>query len=114
MVSTSAEPVCVYNVSVGGGVDVGSVCVGSGEGTGVDSDKVTVDSTDSVKVNVMNKVTADAMLANAGKGDLFSDGGMNQDEGLIGNRSEGECLTTRFWELHSVEPQITHVQSRLK
>ena len=39
---------------------IGSVCMGSGEG--VDSDKVTVDSTDSVKVNVMNKVTADAML----------------------------------------------------
>ena len=62
---------------------IGSVCMGSGEG--VDSDKVTVDSTDSVKVNVMNKVTADAMLANAGKGDLFSDGGMNQNEDLIGN-----------------------------
>ena len=52
----------------------------------VDSDKVTVDS---VKFNVINRVTADAMLANAGKGDLFSDGGMSQDENLIGNHSEG-------------------------
>jgi len=71
VVSTSAVPVCVNNVSVCGGVDVGSVCVASG----VDSDEVTVDS---VKVNVINRVTADAMLANAGKGDLFSDGGMRR------------------------------------
>jgi len=83
--------------------------VGSGEG--VDSDKVTVDSTDSIKVNVINKVTADAMLANVGKGDLFSDGGMSQDEDLIGNHIEVECLTTRFWESDS---EITHVQGCLK
>ena len=42
------------------GVDVGSVYYGSGDD--IDSDKVTVDSTDNVKVNVINKVIADAML----------------------------------------------------
>jgi len=80
-------------------------------GEGVDSDKVTVDSTDSVKVDVSNnKVTADAMLVNAEKGDLlFSDGGMSQDEDLIGNRNEVECLKTRFLESNNVEPHITHV-----
>ena len=44
VISTSAVPVCVNNVNVCGGVDVRSVCVASG----VDSDKVTVDSTDTV------------------------------------------------------------------
>jgi len=38
----------------------------------------------------MNKVTTDSMIANAGKRNLFSDGGMSQDEGLIENHSDGE------------------------
>ena len=61
------------------------------------------------------KVTADAMLGNAEKGDLlFSNGGMSQDEDLIGNCSEVECLTTKFLESNNVEPHITHVQGHLK
>ena len=136
VVSTSAEskvPACVDDVCMCDELDVDDMCMGSGlfcecvDSTVCHPKNITAcvsreEACFPVLNKSVNKVTtdikSDGKHASRVKGDkLVSNYGTelrNDYNMVVENHYRGGDLATRFWESDSAEPQITHVQGRLK